>query len=93
MPNSKNTIHPLRIIPGVGKSISQNLIDIGISSISDLNGKNPKELYDISNKYIGSIQDPCLLYVFRADVYYANDGRNEEKLKWWNWKNDTSLDT
>lgn len=35
----------LRQIPGVGKSISNDLKNIGILSIQDLKGKDPEELY------------------------------------------------
>lgn len=79
----------LTIIPGVGKSIAQDLWNIGIHSIVDLKGKDPKALYDLSNKYAGCIQDRCLLYVFRCAIYYANtpkEKQDSEKLKWWNWK-------
>ncbi len=54
----------LQQIPGVGKSIAQDLRNIGIQSISDLKGKNPEKLYNKSNKFAGSVQDRCLLYVF-----------------------------
>lgn len=74
-------------IPGVGKSIAQDLLNIGINSISDLNGKDPEMLYDKFNRYTGVIQDRCLLYVFRCAVYFASVKVHEpDKLKWWNWK-------
>lgn len=74
-------------IPGVGKSIAQNLRDIGINSVADLKGKDPQELYDKSNKYAGVRQDPCLLYVFRCAVYFADTAKKDSrKLKWWYWK-------
>jgi hypothetical protein len=76
-------------IPGVGNSIANDLWNIGITSIADLKGRDPKELYDLSNKFAGAVQDPCLLYVFRCAVYYANTDKKKqdpEKLKWWNWK-------
>lgn len=73
-------------IPGVGKSIKKDLEDIGINSVEDLVGKNPENLYNISNQKVGLIQDRCLLYVFRCAVYFAEGGRDPEKLKWWNWK-------
>ena len=79
----------LRQIPGVGLSISQDLVNIGIKDIKDLIDKDPGELYDLSNAYAGCVQDRCLLYVFRCAVYYAStpDSDHEtEKLKWWNWK-------
>ena len=76
----------LTIIPGVGKSIAKDLQDIGIKSVSDLQDRDPEKLYQLSNEQAGATQDRCLLYVFRCAVYYANGGRDQEKLKWWNWK-------
>ena len=35
----------LRNIPGVGKSIEQDLIDIGINCVNDLKGRDPEDLY------------------------------------------------
>jgi predicted RecB family nuclease len=76
----------LLVIPGVGKSIAKDLYDVGIKSVTDLKGKDPEVLYGLSNNFAGKIQDRCLLYVFRCAIYYANGGRDIEKLKWWNWK-------
>ncbi|RPJ64255.1 MAG: pathogenicity locus [Dehalococcoidia bacterium] len=73
-------------IPGVGKSIACDLRNIGILSVSDLKGKCPDTLYEMSNKHAGTIQDRCLLYVFRSAVYFAEGGRERVKLNWWNWK-------
>jgi predicted RecB family nuclease len=73
-------------IPGVEKSISANLRNIGIHSVADLVGKDPELLYETSNRKVGAKQDRCLLYVFRCAVYFAQGGRNPERLKWWNWK-------
>ncbi len=79
----------LRQIPGVGKSIANDLLRIGIASVSELKGKDPQKLYEQSNHLAGMVQDRCLLYVFRGAVYYAEtpeEKREPEKLKWWNWK-------
>ncbi len=85
--NLKDQIKNLSQIPGVGKSIANDLINIGIKKIEDLKDKDPEKLYDKSNKFAGVVQDRCLLYVFRGAVYYAsNKKHNPEKLKWWNWK-------
>lgn len=76
-------------IPGVGKSIAQDLQNIGIYKVPDLKGHDPHLLYNQSNLYAGCIQDRCLLYVFKLAVYYAEtpkDKHEVEKLKWWNWK-------
>lgn len=83
------TIKKLTIIPGVGKSIANDLINIGIKSPDDLMGKDPEQLYNQSNRFAGCVQDKCLLYVFRCAVYYAEtskDKQEDKKLKWWNWK-------
>lgn len=76
----------LKEIPGVGKSIAEDLRLIGIRKVADLKGKNPETLYNRHNKRVGRVEDRCLLYVFRGAVYYAGGGRNQEKLKWWYWK-------
>lgn len=80
-------IKELTEIPGVGISIANDLINIGIKKINDLKNKDPEELYHASNVYAGVVQDRCLLYVFRCAVYYASEQKHDnEKLKWWNWK-------
>lgn len=79
-------INPLTVIPGVGGSIAKYLQEIGIRSVPDLKKKDPEKLYQMSNERAGKTQDRCLLYVFRCAVYYAEGGRDPEKLKWWNWK-------
>ncbi|MCK5823515.1 MAG: pathogenicity locus [Bacteroidales bacterium] len=85
----KEALKDLIQIPGIGKSLANNLMNISIYSVNELKKKDPEMLYDQSNKYAGTIQDRCVLYVFRCAVYYANTDekeRNPEKLKWWNWK-------
>jgi len=85
----QQAIKELTIIPGVGKSLATDLWNIGVTSVADLKGKNPYELYDLSNRFAGTVQDRCVLYVFKCAVYFANTPVPEqepEKLKWWNWK-------
>jgi len=77
----------LETIPGIGKSLAQDLRDIGINSVAELKGQSPQDVYDRSNDHVGVRQDPCVLYAFRCAVYFAEGGREPEKLKWWNWKN------
>lgn len=77
----------LQVIPGIGKSIAEDLYNIGITKVSDLKNKNPEKLFDASNKFAGVVQDRCLLYTFRCAVYYASSTKHDPKLlKWWNWK-------
>jgi nucleotidyltransferase/DNA polymerase involved in DNA repair len=78
--------HPLQEIPGVGPRTAEDLLDLGYTAVEDLRGENPETMYErlmqIREQYI----DRCQLYVFRGAVYYAEGGREPEKLKWWNWK-------
>ena len=81
-------------IPSIGKSIANDLWNIGIRSVTDLKGKDPETLYDLSNRSVGAIQDRCLLYSFRCAVYFARtekELRDPELLKWWNWKDNRMI--
>ena len=97
MINTKEqSIKELSKIPGVGKSLATDLWNIDIKSIAELKGRNPNELYDLSNIFAGTIQDKCVLYVFKCAVYFANTPTAEhetEKLKWWNWKDKKMVHT
>ena len=75
----------LLTIPGIGKSIRQDLFDIGIRCVEDLEGQDPQQLYDRSNALKGQVQDRCLLYVFRCAVHYATVERTPH-LKWWDFQ-------
>lgn len=84
-----SALKELMQIPGVGKSLATDLLNIGITSIDSLRGKDPEVLYQLSNEYAGTTQDRCVLYVFKCAVYFAETPpqiREKEKLKWWNWK-------
>lgn len=77
-------------IPGVGKTIAENLVNIGCPTVASLRGKDPEELYAKDCAWKGFQEDRCLLYVFRLAVYYAeNETHEPDKLKWWNWKDCT----
>lgn len=88
MENSKAKIlKEFQIIPGVGKSIAQDLWEIGYRTVRELKNENPEKMYDKFCRLKGQKIDRCLLYVFRCAVYFAsNKVHNPELLKWWNWK-------
>lgn len=87
MKMGKVIICDLQKIPGVGKNIEEDLLNIGIRTIEDLKGKDPEELYQMDCIYKGFQEDRCQLYVFRSAVYFAEHEEHEaEKLKWWYWK-------
>lgn len=77
----------LQVIPGVGPSISKDLMDLGYAAVSELKGRNPEEMYERLIHLRKNHVDRCVLYVFRCSVYYASNTTHEpELLKWWNWK-------
>ncbi len=77
----------LEEIPGVGKSIAEDLRHLGITSVRQLKGKDPEKLYGKLCRFQASPVDRCVLYVFRCAVYYASTrDPDPELLKWWNWK-------
>ncbi len=76
-----------QIIPGVGKSLSKDFVDLGFRDVSELCGENPQVMYENLCKIRGEHIDRCVLYVFRCAVYFAeNEEHDPELLKWWNWK-------
>ncbi len=82
-----NMSNDLKLIPGIGKNIEQDLLNIGISNIASLIGQDPEELYRKDCQYKSFKEDKCQLYVFRLAVYFAENKIHEsEKLKWWYWK-------
>jgi hypothetical protein len=87
MKPSPAVLAELQTIPGIGKSISEDLWNIGIRGITDLKNADPQDLYDHSCAYQGAKIDRCLLYVYRCAVYYASHKKHDpKKLLWWNWK-------
>lgn len=77
----------LEQIPGVGKSIAEDLRRLGITSVRQLKGKSPERLYKRLCDFQASPVDRCMLYVFRCAVYYASTkDPDPERLKWWTWK-------
>ena len=80
-------IRDLRRIPGVGASIAADLWGLGIRSVGELRGRDPRLLYDELCERMGVKVDRCMLYVFRCAVYFAEHTEHDpELLKWWNWK-------
>jgi Pathogenicity locus len=83
----QEALKEFRIIPGVGKSIAEDLWNIGLRSLHDLKEQNPEELYNALCLQQGQHVDRCVLYVFRCAVYYASSSVHDpDLLKWWNWK-------
>ena len=45
----------LQRIPGVGPSIAQDLIDLGIESVPQLVGRDPQQMYDEHCIQVGQV--------------------------------------
>jgi hypothetical protein len=83
----KVVLEELQKIPGVGKSISEDLWRMGFREVEELNQQDPEELYQRLCIMEQRPVDRCMLYIFRCAVYYAsNRDHDPELLKWWNWK-------
>jgi len=72
----QSTLTKLEEIPGVGKSIAQDLRDIGIGSADELKGKKADQLYKKLCNFKASPVDRCMLYVLRCAVYYASNTKH-----------------
>lgn len=83
----KTACNKLQIIPGIGKSLSGDLYDLGYRDVGELRGEDPQAMWDQLSELRNCRQDRCVLYVFRCAVYFAgNKNHDHELLKWWNWK-------
>ncbi|MGD0915848.1 MAG: helix-hairpin-helix domain-containing protein [Thermodesulfobacteriota bacterium] len=86
-PLMNKSIQDLQKIPGVGRSIAQDLNDLGVRYVKDLRNRNPERLYQKLCLLRGQHIDRCVLYVFRCAIYFAKEKQHEPHwLKWWNWK-------
>lgn len=83
----------LQTIPGVGPSLAKELRSLGFQRAEELRDQDPEIMYENLMNIKGAHVDRCVLYVFRCAVYFASTEHHEpEKLKWWNWKDDTSTE-
>ncbi|HWP52392.1 MAG TPA: helix-hairpin-helix domain-containing protein [Clostridia bacterium] len=78
----------LRKIHGVGKQTEQDLLLLGFTTIASLKNADPQDMYNRECAIARTKIDRCQLYIYRCAVYYAShDTHDQEKLKWWHWKN------
>lgn len=76
-----------QVIPGIGKSLSQDLVDLGYQKVEELKGEDAETMYQDLITLRGHNVDRCVLYVFRCAIYFASNSTHEEELlKWWHWK-------
>lgn len=81
------SLKDLRRIPGIGASLAHDLRALNVQRVADLKTRDPQQLYEQLCEQTSRHHDRCVLYTFRAAVYFASAARPDaEKLKWWNWK-------
>ncbi|MFT7620413.1 MAG: hypothetical protein ACI97A_004070 [Planctomycetota bacterium] len=86
-PKAKEAYSAFGVIPGVGKSISLDLWDLGMRSLDDVAQGDPELMFEVTKELAGGQMDRCILYVYRCAVAFANDPNIDSELrKWWNWK-------
>lgn len=76
-------------IPGIGRTFAKDFARIGIGTVGQLKGQSPEALYRMLCEANAAEAHPTsknYLYVIRMAVYYANGGRDPEKLRWNAWK-------
>jgi hypothetical protein len=77
----------LETIPGVGRSIADDLRALGYRSAEDLAGEDPEAMYQRLCDLRGERIDRCVLYVFRCAVYCTSTPNPDPDLtQWWKWK-------
>ncbi|MBT8135080.1 MAG: helix-hairpin-helix domain-containing protein, partial [Gammaproteobacteria bacterium] len=77
---NSNACLALQTIPGIGKNLCQDLLDLGYSKVTDLKGQDPETMYQNLISLRGRHMDRCVLYVFRCAVYYASNDRHDPEL-------------
>ncbi len=78
----------LQDIPGIGRTFVKDFARIGVTRVEQLRGKSAERLFDkltSANADVGHPTSKNYLYVIRMAVYYADGGRDPEKLRWNAW--------
>ena len=79
---ARREIARLEDIPNVGPAIAADLRRLGITTPSELPGRDPYAMYDDLCRITGQRHDPCLLDTFIAVVRYMEGG---PKKPWWKY--------
>jgi hypothetical protein len=79
-------------IPGIGKTFEKDLRRIGIASVEQLAHEDAEALFEkltLANEAEDHKTSKNYLYVLRMCIYFANGGRDADRLKWHAWKDGT----
>jgi nucleotidyltransferase/DNA polymerase involved in DNA repair len=76
----------LKDLAGVGPATLNDLVQLGIHSVSELAESDGRELYERLCDLTGVRHDPCCLDVLRCAVAQARDPNlPKEQRNWWYW--------
>ena len=70
----------LEDLPNIGKSIADDLRDLGIMNPEQLAARDPLATYLALGNTMGKRHDPCVYYTLLAAEHYLQCG---ERLSWW----------
>lgn len=88
MSREKMSREPRRLeeLISVGPAIMRDFEMLGIRSVRNLAGQQPKKMYERLGRLTGKRQDPCVLDMFCAAVAQAkNPTLPAEQCRWWWW--------
>ena len=80
---------PINITPEIGKTFVKDFARIGMRCVEDFQTQRSDAVFEalaIANQQANYKTSKNYLYVIRMIIYYAEGGRNAEKLKWSFWK-------
>jgi Pathogenicity locus len=82
----------LQRLGSIGPSLARDLWALGIRSPEDLDGRNPRALYERFERMVGQRVDPCVEDTFRCAVAQASIPDLPEELRqWWMWTDQRGL--
>jgi hypothetical protein len=79
----------ITVIPGIGPTFLMDFSRIEMRHVDDYIGVDPDTVYaklQETNTKLGHKTSKNYLYIIRMICYYAEGGREVERLKWNKWK-------
>jgi Pathogenicity locus len=75
-------VSDLTTLANIGPAMARDLTRLGVSSVADLVGRDPVELYERLGAIDGRRHDPCVLDTFMSAVDQANGA---PPRPWWTY--------
>jgi hypothetical protein len=78
----RDQVHALTDLPNIGPAMARDFVRLGITSPTELAGREPLELYQALCRKTDMRQDPCVLDVFMSVAAFM-DG--DDPKPWWHY--------